>query len=182
MAPVPEDDAARLVGDGDREAAVRRLQEAYAEGAVPHEEMDDRLQKALTARTRGDLAGALAALPEPGPETAATLGGAAGRIRRRGAWRVPRTLTVESAFARVDLDLSRAVIEHRQVDIVLKLGTGTARITVPRGAVVDMEGLSAGWKAPRVRAPRGGSEGDGPVIRISGAMGFGRLTVRHARR
>ncbi|MCZ9339609.1 cell wall-active antibiotics response protein, partial [Streptomyces sp. TRM76130] len=102
-----------------------------------------------------------------------------GRIQRRGAWRVPRFLKVESACGRVRLDLSRAVIEHPVVDIELRLGTGGARITVPPDAVVDVEGAGTGWKDLRYKVPRR-SRTDGPTIRISGAMGFGRLRIRHA--
>ena len=47
---------------------------------------------------------------------------------------------------KVRLDLPPAVIVHPVVDIELQLGTGGARITVPRDAVVDVEGLSTGWK------------------------------------
>jgi hypothetical protein len=94
---------------------------------------------------------------------------------------VPRTLRVESALGRVRLDLSRAVIEHPVVDIVLNVGTGRASITVPHDAVVDIDGVQNGMKDSVYRPPRRPVSG-GPTIRISGVMGFGRLTVRHARR
>lgn len=163
---------------------MRRLREAYAEGHLSHEEMDARLDQALTATATGELASALDSLPEE-PDTTSTIAAYGGRIRRRGAWLVPRTLRVESAFGRVHLDLSRAVIAHPVVDIELQLGTGRARITVPRHATVDIEGLSTGWKDSRYRPPRRpgrGSGHGGPTIRISGAMGYGRLKIRHARR
>lgn len=79
------------------------------------------------------------------------------------------------------LDLSRAVIEHPVVDIELHLGTGKARITVPRDAIVDIEDLRAVWRDPRHK-PRRRSRPGGPRIRTSGAMGYGRLKIRHARR
>jgi hypothetical protein len=84
-----------------------------------------------------------------------------------------------SAFGKVRLDLSRAIIEHPVVDIELQIGTGGARITVPRDAVVDVEGLRTEWKDLRYKAPRRSRPG-GPEIRISGIMGFGRLKIRHA--
>ncbi|MEU0990844.1 DUF1707 domain-containing protein [Streptomyces sp. NPDC005953] len=177
----PPEDPTRMLGDDDRDKAVERLQEAYAEGHISHEELDERLQRALTARTRGELAPALAALPAQKAATSSTIAVASGRIKRRGVWRVPRNLKVESAFGRVHLDLSRAVIEHPVIDIELQLGTGRARITVPRDAIVDVEGLHTGWKDVRYRA-RQSSRPDAPQIRISGAMGFGRLKIRHARR
>lgn len=90
-------------------------------------------------------------------------------------------LKVTSAYGTVHLDLSRAVIEHPEVDIELHLGTGRARITVPRDAIVDIEDLCTTWKDPRHK-PRRRSRPSGPRIRISGGMGYGRLTIRHARR
>lgn len=170
-----------LIDEGVRDAAVRRLQEAYAEGHISHEEMDARLGRALAAKEHGELASVLTSLPAEDPGTTSTIAAAGGRIRRRGAWRVPRRLKVESAYGRVHLDLSRAALEHRVVDIELQLGTGRARITVPRDATVDVEGLKTGWKDVHYNPGRRSRSG-GPTIRISGAMGYGRLKIRHARR
>jgi hypothetical protein len=178
--PLPEDPSS-LIGDDDRDTAVKRLQDAYTKGHISHEEMDERLHQALTARTHGELAQALTALPGESPDTTSTIAAASGRVRRRGAWRVPRVLKVESAFGRVHLDLSRAVIEHPVVDIELRLGTGRATITVPRDATVDVEDLRTQWKDTLYKPPRRSVTG-GPRIRISGTMGFGRLRIRHARR
>ncbi|MGV9315879.1 DUF1707 SHOCT-like domain-containing protein [Streptomyces sp. NPDC003691] len=180
MTSFPEDLLRRRIREEDRDAVVRRLQEAYAEGHLTHEEMDALLGRALAARTGGDLAAVLSALPAEPSGTVSEIGSASGRIRRTGAWRVPRILKVTSAFGGVRLDLTRAVIEHPVVDIRLRLGTGGARIKVPRHAVVEVDGLTAVWKAPRYR-PRAVRRGGGPLIRISGTMGLGRLKVRHAR-
>ncbi len=160
---------------------MRRLQEAYADGHLSHEEMDEGLGQVLAARTYGELVPVLSSLPEERAGTASMITAAGGRIRRRGAWRVPRTLTIESAFGRVHLDLSQAVFDHPMTDIELRLGTGRARITVPRDAVVDIDDLRAGWKDTLYKAQRRPRPG-GQRIRISGTMGFGRLKVRHARR
>ncbi|MFB7631625.1 DUF1707 domain-containing protein [Streptomyces sp. NPDC056149] len=180
MTPSPEDSPPRI-GEDDRDAAVRRLQQAYAEQLISHEELDARLHQVLSAKEHSELVSALASLPEEDPGTASTIAAISGRIQRRGAWRVPRNLKVDSAFGKVRLDLSRAIIEHPVVDIELQLGTGGARITVPRDAVVDVEGLHTTWKDLRYKPPRDPRPG-GPTIRISGALGFGRLEIRHARR
>ncbi|MFE7133181.1 DUF1707 domain-containing protein [Streptomyces sp. NPDC057638] len=177
----PPEHPPQLVSDDDRESAVRRLQDAYAEGRLAHEDMDGRLQGALTATTREELERALTGLPADPADTVSTIAAGGGRIVRRGVWRVPRSLIVESALGRVRLDLSRAVFEHPVVDIELRLGMGGAKITVPRDAIVETEALTAGWKGPVYQAPRR-SGGAGPRIRISGTMGYGKLTVRHARR
>ncbi|MFJ4837101.1 DUF1707 domain-containing protein [Streptomyces sp. NPDC088746] len=168
-----------LISDDDRDMAVRRLQEAYADGHISHEDLDERLHQVLTVTSHSELESTLASLPAEKAVTTSTIAAAGGRIRRRGAWRVPRSLKIESAFGRVHLDLSRAVIEHSVVDIELQLGTGKAKITVPRDAVVDLENLQTGWKDSRYRTTRRSRPG-GPEIRISGAMGFGRLKIRHA--
>jgi ribosome-binding ATPase YchF (GTP1/OBG family) len=178
--PLPEDPPP-LVREDDRETAVRRVQDAYTEGHISHEEMDERLHQVLTAKTHGELVSALAPLPEENAGTTSTIAALSGRIQRRGAWRVPRILKVESAFGRVHLDLSRAVIEHPVVDIEVQLGTGRGKITVPRDAIVDVEGLRSVWKAPLYKTRRRSGPG-GPRIRISGTMGYGRLKIRHARR
>ncbi|WP_461037704.1 DUF1707 SHOCT-like domain-containing protein [Streptomyces mayteni] len=173
--------------EDDREAAVIRLREAYAEGHIAHEEMDRRLDQVLAAASDDELARAVASLPTSSASSAAsadrtaTIAAAAGRIRRRGAWRVPRVLKVESAYGNVRLDLSRAVFEQPEVDIELNLGTGGAKITVPRDAIVEAEGVQSVWKDTRY-TPRTPSHAGGPRIRITGVMGFGRLTIRHARR
>ncbi|OQD56999.1 hypothetical protein BM536_006495 [Streptomyces phaeoluteigriseus] len=177
----PSEDPPSSISADDRDTAVQRLQEAYAEGHISHEEMDEGLGQVLTARKHSELVSVLASLPEEKSATTSTIAVAGGRIRRRGPWRVPRILKVESAFGRVRLDLSRAVIEHPVVDIELQLGTGNARITVPRDAIVDIEGVHTGWKDSSYRTRRR-SRPRGPRIRISGTMGFGRLKVRHARR
>ncbi|MFG2832437.1 DUF1707 domain-containing protein [Streptomyces sp. NPDC048434] len=181
MTSLPEDPSP-LIGEDDRDTAVQRLQEAYTEGHISHEEMDERLHQVLTAKTHGELVPALASLPEKKADTMSTISAASGRIQRRGAWRVPRVLKVESAFGRLHLDLSRAVIEHPVIDVELQLGAGKAKITVPRDAIVEVEDLRTVWKDPRYKTGRRPRPGGGPTIRISGAMEYGRLTIRHARR
>ncbi|MFE9399039.1 DUF1707 domain-containing protein [Streptomyces flavidovirens] len=178
MTSLPEDPLSRISED-DRDTAVQRLQDAYAEGHISHEEMDECLDQVLTANTHSELVSVLVSLPAENAGTTSTIAAAGGRIRRRGAWRVPRMLKVESAFGRVHLDLSRAVIEHSVVDIELQLGTARAKITVPRDAIVDVEEWRTGWKDLLYKTQRRSRPG-GPRIRISGTRGFGRLKIRHA--
>ncbi|WP_371623579.1 DUF1707 domain-containing protein [Streptomyces sp. NBC_01116] len=175
----PKPHATSRVSEDDRESAVRRVREAYADEHIPHEEMDERLGRVLAATTHGELAAALDQLPAEDPGTTSTIAAAGGRIKRRGVWRVPRVLKVESAFGRVRLDLSRAIIEGPVVDIELSLGTGNASITVPRDATVEVEGVTTGWKDLRYK-PQQPARAGAPRIRFSGAVGYGRLKIRHA--
>lgn len=181
MTPSMTQDMSPRISDDDRDTAIERVQEAFAQGLVSRDEMDERLQVALTATTRDDLVPVVASLPEKDPGRTVAIEAAGGRIQRGGGWRVPRAFKVDSEFGKVELDLSQATIDHPVVDIELQLRYGRARIVLPRNASVDYEGLSADWKQPVYKASRSGGQG-GPLIRITGAMGYGRLKIRHGRR
>lgn len=43
------------VSDAEREPVIERLQDAYAEGRIDHDEFDLRMHLAMTAKTRNDL-------------------------------------------------------------------------------------------------------------------------------
>jgi hypothetical protein len=135
----------------------------------------------LSARTRLELDVAAAALPAVQPGSTSTINAAAGRIVRRGGWRVPRNLKVVSMYGRVRLDLSQAQFEDEAVDIDLNVMHGGVKITLPRDAVVDFDAVHTEWKDSRYKPARR-STGNGPRVRITGVIGFGRLKIRHARR
>ncbi|MFG2027186.1 DUF1707 domain-containing protein [Streptomyces sp. NPDC048825] len=179
MSSVPENLPPRI-SEVDRDAAVERLQDAFAEGHIPSEEMDARLQAALTATTHGELTSALVSLPDRDAGPTVTVNAVGGLIQRRGGWQVPRHFKVTSRMAKVYLDLSRAVIEYPVVDIELHLQYGWARVVVPPDATVNFESLQADWKQPVYKTPRH-SESNGPRIHISGTMGYGRLRIKHRR-
>ena len=45
------------VSDAERESAIQRLQDAYAEGRLDEDEFDMRVQLAITSKTRSQLGG-----------------------------------------------------------------------------------------------------------------------------
>ncbi|WP_139058477.1 DUF1707 SHOCT-like domain-containing protein, partial [Streptomyces prasinopilosus] len=49
----------------DREAVVEQLRDAAAEGRIDFEELDARLEQALTSKTHAELAALTADLPRP---------------------------------------------------------------------------------------------------------------------
>jgi len=71
----PADPARRSVepriGDADRDQAVGFLQEHMAQGRIDASEFDDRMSRALKARTASELAILFDDLPEPRPPSAA---------------------------------------------------------------------------------------------------------------
>ncbi|MDX6739720.1 DUF1707 domain-containing protein [Actinocorallia sp. A-T 12471] len=66
-APQPPDTAKLRVGDAERSAVADALQEHYAQGRLDPEELDDRLTRALAAKTGADLTDLLDDLPGPHP-------------------------------------------------------------------------------------------------------------------
>jgi hypothetical protein len=165
----------------DRDAAVTRVQEAFAQGEISHQDLDVRLHSVLTARTTDEVLAAVDSLPAPAAGRVVNVVAMSGRIRRQGSWRVPTVLRIESDYGKVRLDFSRATFESLVVDVELHLRFGGVKIIVPEDSVVDLDGLRTDWKQPRYTLPRH-SPGAGPLIRISGSMEYGRLRVRHQRR
>src|SRR5215469_11995208 len=83
-----------LASDADREIICARLQEAHAQGRLTLEELSQRLDTALKARTRGELLTLIQDLPSPagpvvGPSPKRWHMALMGSTRRRGRWLVP---------------------------------------------------------------------------------------------
>jgi hypothetical protein len=58
------------IGDADRDQAVAFLQEHMAQGRIDASEFDDRMSRALKAKTASELATLFEDLPEPRPSAA----------------------------------------------------------------------------------------------------------------
>nr|WP_062333877.1 DUF1707 domain-containing protein [Herbidospora sakaeratensis] len=163
--------------DQDRESTVAHLKTAYADGRLAPGEMEQRVERALTAVSHGDLAALTADLPERPGETV-TIRTKSSRIVRKGAWRVPRTLRVEAEYAHPHFDLSEAVIDHAQVDVDLDLAYGSATIILPTGATADADGVQTEWGGVFSKVP-GTPVPDRPHVRVTGRLGYGRLRIRY---
>ncbi|MGP3920810.1 DUF1707 domain-containing protein [Nonomuraea sp. NBC_00507] len=161
----------------DRERAVELVQQAYAEGRLDPDELEQRLELALTATSSRDLEPILADLP---PDEAVRIGSTGGRILRSGDWHVPRHLRIDSEYGRVRLDLSQALIPHSQINIELRLAYGSARITLPAGASANADGVRTEWG--RVICKAAGRPRPGALhVHITGELPYGRLTIRNSR-
>ncbi|MEU8360247.1 DUF1707 domain-containing protein [Nonomuraea sp. NPDC048882] len=170
--------ATARVSDGDRDRAVELVQQAYADGRLDQEELERRLERALGAGSVQELELVVADLPRH--DEVVRLQSVGGGLKRSGDWNVPRRLHIESAYGRVRLDLSRAVIRHAQVDIELHLAYGQATIIVPAGASVDADGVRAEWGRVICKAP--GRRRPGELhVQVTGALPYGRLVIRPAR-
>jgi hypothetical protein len=66
----PAGDQNMRVSDAERQAVADRLAVHYGDGRLDQEEFDERVSRAMSAKTRADLAGLLDDLPEPDPSMA----------------------------------------------------------------------------------------------------------------
>jgi DUF1707 SHOCT-like domain len=84
------------VSDAERNSVAELLGQHYADGRLDQAEFDERINRTMAAKTRGDLAGLFDDLPETGPSGAGPVGpGPADSVQYRGPRRrggIVRTL------------------------------------------------------------------------------------------
>ncbi|MEU0220953.1 DUF1707 domain-containing protein [Streptomyces sp. NPDC006265] len=170
----------------DRDRAVDVLRVAAGDGRLTLEELEERLETALCARTVGELAVLTADLPAVAGPASGEAGDAL-RIRQEGAstrrgdgWVVPRRLEIRSAWGEVTLDFTDAVITHDTLDIDLDLRAGALKLLTRPGVVVDTGGLGMNYSETKARRPV-----DAPVrlrIRVTGEIHYGQIVVRPPQR
>jgi len=88
------------VSDAERQSFTDRLAVHYGDGRLDQAEFDERIGRAMSAKTRGDLRGLLDDLPEPGPAGApgVAAGVTAGPIAARRRTRHPVLLVALLVF------------------------------------------------------------------------------------
>lgn len=141
----------------DRDQVVELLRVAAGDGRLSAEELDDRLERALTARTYAELATLTADLPAaPGAAVVPPGAGAASatprdlvRIhvhgssaRRDGRWVVPKELDVQAIGGSVTLDFTEAVITQPLLRITAEVRGGALRLITRPGIVVEAGDIS----------------------------------------
>jgi hypothetical protein len=178
------------VSHEDRDEVAEQLRVAAGDGRLTADELDERLETALTARTYGELEVLLADLPaspgtRPAPVAEAkdlvALKITHGMIKRDGPWVVPRRMTVEARHGNVAIDFSAAVISQPTLDLAISTGHGNIVLTVPPGVVVDTDSVAIGHGNIVQRARR---DSDIPVkllVIVSGSLRHGNFVVRSAR-
>ena len=180
------------VSHQDRDEVAEQLRVAAGDGRLTADELDERLETALTARTYGELEAVLADLPasasgRPAPAPAAeakdlvALKIAHGVIKRDGRWVVPRRLTVEARHGSVAIDFSAAVISQPTLDLEISVGHGNIVLTVPPGVVVDVDSVAVGHGVIRQRVRHDPGVEVRLLVTASGSLRHGNLIVRAAR-
>jgi hypothetical protein len=176
----------------DRDRIVEVLRVAAGDGRLTADELDERLETALTARTFGELAALIRDLPAtpdslpgasaPAPKDLARIECQSSTATRNGRWLVPRRLEVRLTSGSVTLDFTEAVISQPSLLIDADMRSSRLKLVTKPGVVVETDEVTTRSSSVKVRAPRGPQV---PVIlriQVSGDLSSSAITARQTRR
>ncbi|MFE4369924.1 DUF1707 domain-containing protein [Streptomyces sp. NPDC056835] len=175
----------------DRDQVVDVLRIAAGDGRLTSDELDERLEAALSARTVSELTALTVDLPPVSASTGAAVAEVKDVLRidqkfspvtRVGRWVAPRRLELAVEWCAVTLDFTQAVTTQDTLRIDMDMKGGTLTLVTGPGVVVDTDGLRLEHTKVKVRqAPDLGA----PVtlrVELVGRKIHGRVVVRPARR
>jgi hypothetical protein len=176
----------------DRDRVVELLRVAAGDGRLTPEELDERLEAALTARTYAELAvlttdlpvvaGQPAGLAIPEGKELVRINCGSGSARRYGPWVVPQRMEVEVTSGSVHLDLTKAIITGPVLTIDADVRSGSLVIVTRPGIEVDADDVTVRSGSVRVRTPRGPEVPAILRVQVSGKVTSGSLHARPPRR
>jgi DUF1707 SHOCT-like domain len=190
------------VGNDERDAVVAILQGAAADGRLGMDELEERLELALQAKTYGDLDPLVADLSADVPWPALSAPTApvqrpprAGYTRedplrieagmssekREGVWTVPPFLRISSGMGSVKINCLQATAAAPVVEVEVIGGAGSIVIILPPGWAVDTDRLSKTMGSKTIKVPRDPSPGS-PLLVFHGSIGLGSFKIRPASR
>ncbi|WP_411114158.1 DUF1707 domain-containing protein [Streptomyces sp. 029-5] len=187
----PGSSPALRASHADRDRVVDVLRIAAGDGRLTSDELDERLETALSARTLGELAALTVDLPPVSASTGAAMAEVKDVLRidqrfssveRAGQWVVPRRLELAAEWCEVTLDFTQAVITQDTLRIDLDMrGKNLTLVTTP-GIVVDADALRLEHSKIKIRQTR--APGTPVTLRVEliGDKSFGRVVVRPPRR
>ena len=133
----------------DRDRVVELLRVSAGDGRLTAEELDERLELAMTARTYGELARLVSDLPAEGsvatPVTAtpakevARIDIRSGHVHRVDRWVVPQRMEVKVTSGHVKLDFTQAVITQPSVKLDIDVRSGHVKVRAPWGSDVPVQ-------------------------------------------
>ena len=149
----------------DRDRVAELLRVAAGDGRLTAEELDERLEVALTARTYGELAalttdlpaapGSATGTPVPKPKDAVRIDCHSGNAKRDGHWMVPQRIEVRVTSSNVTLDFTEAVAAQPSLQIDAEVRSGNLTLVTKPGVVVDTDNVAVRSGNVKVRAPWG---------------------------
>lgn len=149
----------------DRDRVAEVLRAAAGDGRLTAEELDLRLEKALTARTLGVLAvlsrdlptapGSAAGAQALAPKDTLRIDRQNGNAKRDGCWAGPQRIEVRVASGHVRLDFTEAAITQPVLRIDANVHSGTLTLLTAPGIEVDADEVAVRSGSVRV-TPSGG--------------------------
>jgi hypothetical protein len=173
----------------DRDGVVEMLRVAAGDGRLFAEELDERVERALTARTRGELSALVADLPgapsglgpAPAPKDVLRVDRFGANVRRAGRWTVPKRVEVNVTGGNVTLDFTEAIITLPSLRVSGQVMGGNLTLITKPGIVVDTDEVAFVGGNVKVREH---PDDRGPVllrVEVSGRIAGGNLYVRPPR-
>jgi hypothetical protein len=169
----------------DRDRVVEVLRVAAGDGRLSPEELDERLEAALTARTVRELTVLTADLPAEGSQTGPVAAAApkdvmrirhrGGNARHVGPWVVPQRMEIQVTGGNVRLDFTEAVISSRALPIDVQLKGGNLIIITRPGIVVDAAELAMVGGQVRVQTASGPQPPEVLRVEVTGEIRGGNL-------
>jgi Domain of unknown function (DUF1707) len=143
----------------DRDRVVDVLRAAAGDGRLSAEELDARLESALSARTHGELASLTADLPDtPAVREVLVIEQQGSKYVLDGRWRVPPRIELRTQLCRVTLDFTHAVITSRTLRIDTNMVHGRLIIVSPPGTLIDTSQLSLLYSKVKRRSEDAGAD------------------------
>jgi class 3 adenylate cyclase len=183
-ASTPARPAGLRASHADRDRVVEVLRTAAGDGRLTAEDLDQRLEVALTAGTLAELEPLLGDLSTAVPAAVRDLVRiecGSGSAKRDGSWAVPRRMEIDVRSGSVRLDLRQAVIAVPELRIHAQIGSGALTLITRPGIVVDADDLTVNSGSAKVVPPAGP---DAPVelrVQVSGRVASGSFSARPAR-
>jgi len=187
--PTPEPGSMQaLAVEQAREHAIRVLSDGFAYDALAEDEFEWRLGQLSLASSPAEVQALIADLPAPGiaPSTASYAGlpvpaeerirGIMSEVRRDGAWRLPRRLSVRAVMSSVRLDLRRALIPPGCL-IEVRATMAEVQIIVPPGLPVEFD-VSPIMGSARNDSARYPAAPGAPMVRVTGNAFMAEVRVR----
>jgi class 3 adenylate cyclase len=168
----------------DRDRVVEVLRTAAGDGRLTADELDQRLEVALTARTLADLEPLLTGLAQAAPPEVRDLARiecGSGSAKRDGSWVVPRRLEVSVGSGGVRLDFRQAVIAVPELLISAQVASGSLRLITRPGIVVETDEVTVGSGSVRVVPPAGPEVPVELRVKVSGRVRSGSISARPER-
>lgn len=130
----------------DRDRVVDLLRVAAGDGRLTSDELDARIERALSARTYGELAVLTEDLPAvPGarpvadPKKVLRIERVGSNVRRDGSWVVPEQIELRVTAGNVVLDFTQAVIARPSLQLKGFVHGGNLTLITSPGVVVDAD-------------------------------------------